>query len=102
MLPVIPHYASECLDLLGFGDIKNSKWPEIDNDNLIEEKIKYVVQINGKTRQIIEEKNSLSKEDLINLVMNSKNLKKYFENNNEIKRVVFVPKKLINLILNVN
>jgi len=102
MLPVIPHYASECLDLLGFGDIKNSKWPEIDNDNLIEEKIKYVVQINGKTRQIIEEKNSLSKEDLINLVMNSKNLKKYFENNNEIKRVIFVPKKLINLILNVN
>ena len=102
MLPVIPHYASECLDLLGFSDIKNSKWPEIDNDNLIEEKIKYVVQINGKTRQIIEEKNSLSKEDLINLVMNSKNLKKYFENNNEIKRVIFVPKKLINLILNVN
>ena len=102
MLPVIPHYASECLDLLGFGDIKNSKWPEIDDDNLIEEKIKYVVQINGKTRQIIEEKNSLSKEDLINLVMNSKNLKKYFENNNEIKRVIFVPKKLINLILNVN
>ena len=47
MMPVIPHFASESLMLLKL-DYKNIKWPKIKENLLKDEKIKYVVQINGK------------------------------------------------------
>jgi len=97
MLPVIPHFANECIKQIGlFEDIN---WPIIDFENLVEKNIKYVIQINGKTRQIIKEKKDISKEDLIDLVKKDKKLDKYIEKNNEIKRVIYIPNKLINIII---
>ena len=46
MMPVIPHFANECISLL-----KNQtkiEWPKINKDLLIAEKINFVIQINGK------------------------------------------------------
>ena len=97
MMPVIPHYSSECIKLLK-SDL-DIKWPEIDNENLVQENINYVVQINGKTRQIIMDKNNLSKDDLIILIKKDQTLKKYIKDDTTIKRVIFVPNKLINMIV---
>jgi len=97
MMPVIPHFTSECINELGLlGDLK---WPKIDNKNLLEENIKYVVQINGKTRQIIEDKKDVSKEDLITLIKQNEKLNKYIQIDTEIKKIIFVPNKLINIII---
>ena len=48
MMPVIPHFANECISLLK----TNAKieWPKINENLLIEEKINFVIQINGKKR----------------------------------------------------
>ena len=97
MMPVMPHFSSECIELLNAN--LNIVWPKVDNKNLLKENINYVIQINGKTRQIIEEKINLSKDDLINLIKDSKILSKYFKSETVIKRVIFVPNKLLNLIL---
>jgi len=97
MMPVIPHYSSECIKLLK-SDL-DIKWPEIDNENLVQESINYVVQINGKTRQIIMDKNNLSKDDLIILIKKDQILNKYIKDDTTIKRVIFVPNKLINIIV---
>jgi leucyl-tRNA synthetase len=97
MMPIIPHYSSECIDAL----IPNLSisWPIIDNKNLVKTNINYVIQVNGKTRQIIVEKNNLSKEDLINVVKKDEIVKKYIKNDTIIKRLIFVPNKLINIIV---
>jgi leucyl-tRNA synthetase len=97
IMPVIPHYSSECIKLLK-SDL-DIKWPEIDNENLVQESINYVVQINGKTRQIIKDKNNLSKDDLIILIKKDQILNKYIKDDTTIKRVIFVPNKLINIIV---
>ena len=46
MLPIVPHIASECLELNNFKENKN--WPPYDEKMLEEEIIKIVIQINGK------------------------------------------------------
>ena len=97
MMPVIPHFTNECINELGL--FEDLKWPKIDNKNLLEENIKYVVQINGKTRQIIEDKKDVSKEDLIILIKQNEKLNKYIQIDTEIKKIIFVPNKLINIII---
>ncbi len=95
MLPVIPHFASESLKLL---NVNSLKWPEYDEKLLIEEIITFVVQINGKTRGILKTNRDISDKDLIKIIKKQKNLYKYLENK-EIKKKIFIPNKLINLII---
>ena len=47
MLPIIPHFASECLKTLNIGSLI---WPEYDENLIKEENIPYVIQFNGKKR----------------------------------------------------
>ena len=96
MMPVIPHFANECIKLLNIGEELN--WPKIDIKNLIQENTKYVIQFNGKTRQVIEEKNNLTKEQLVILIKKDTKLVKYINDVNEIKKIIFIPNKLINII----
>ena len=46
MIPVTPHFANECISKLS--DETQLKWPDVDKAMLLEENIKYVIQINGK------------------------------------------------------
>jgi len=97
MLPIIPHFANECLKLLNL--TKNVKWPEIDTKSLVKDTVKYVIQINGKTRQIIENTIDLSENDLVNLIKKDTKLSKYISEDSRIKKIIFIPNKLINIIV---
>jgi leucyl-tRNA synthetase len=97
MLPIIPHFANECLKLLNL--TKNVKWPEIDAKSLVKDTVKYVIQINGKTRQIMEDTNDLSENDLVNLIKKDTKLSKYISEDSRIKKIIFIPNKLINIIV---
>jgi len=95
MMPFVPHLASEALEQINTNDIE---WPKHDEKLLIEEKINYVIQINGKKRSIIETKRGIKQDELMAQVFQEENLKKYL-NDKEIKRKIFVPDKLINIII---
>ena len=73
-------------------------WPNYDEKILSETTIPYVIQINGKKRALIQVHRDTSEQNLIKLITNETNLKKYLENK-EIKRKIFVPGKLINIIV---
>ena len=95
LIPFTPHLAYECLELL---KCKNSNtWPEVKED--LEEKIKFAIQINGKTRDILSIENNSEKEHIISLVQKNPKTKKYFENKNIIN-IIFVKNKIINYIIN--
>ena len=57
IIPFTPHLAYECLELLKCKII--NKWPKIKEKNC-SEKLKFAVQINGKTRDIIKLKKRLN------------------------------------------
>ena len=72
-------------------------WPEVDEKILLQENIKFVIQFNGKTREIMEIKKDNDEEILLNEIKKSAKLKKYFENKKILKKI-FIPNKLINII----
>ena len=95
MIPIIPHLANECLKRINYNVIE---WPEYDETLLVEDIIPYVIQVNGKKRAIIEAKRDILDEELFEIVQQNKNLKKYCSEK-EIKKRIFVPNRLINIIV---
>ena len=73
--PAIPHFASECLNDLGCEEIV--KWPTPDKKLLQEEKVDYVVQINGKKRAILNESRDMDQESLLKIIKSNKLSEKY-------------------------
>jgi len=96
LIPFVPHLAHECLEKIG--ETKIDTWPEINNDLILDEYIKIAIQINGKTRQIIEVKKDLDEKSAIN---ESKKNKKINDNltNKKIIRTIFVKNKIINYLV---
>ena len=64
LIPFIPHLSYECLSKLS-KDEKFS-WPKVNKELLKIQKIKMAVQINGKTRSIIEIKNNSEEKAVLN------------------------------------
>jgi leucyl-tRNA synthetase len=97
LIPFVPHFAHECLSALG--EKSFDKWP-IVNENLItkDEKIKMPVQVNGKTRDVLDIKKDLSEKELLEIVAKSAKIKKYTENK-KILRTIFVKNKIVNYII---
>ena len=97
MSPIIPHFTSECL---GEINLKSQQdWPGIDKKFLEENKINFVVQINGKKRGILNTDKDISEDKLVNEIKNSKDLDKFLINK-KIQKSFFVKNKLINILIN--
>lgn len=95
MCPVIPHFSNECLEMIGnTGDIL---WPEINENILKNQKVNFVIQINGKTRGIIEADKDITEETLIIKIHENSKLKNYIKDIT-IKKKIFIPSRLINII----
>ena len=96
LMPVIPHFASECFEKI-FPNETNF-WPEVDKKYLENKKISFVIQINGKKREVISVNNDVKEDEILDIINNNKKLKSYIENK-EIVKKIFVPNKIINLII---
>ena len=95
IMPIIPHFSNECLELLNTKDLK---WPKYDLSLVKDEEINIVIQINGKKRGLIKTKPNITEDDLFKIVKKEETLSKYFDNV-EIKRKIYVKDKLINIII---
>ena len=95
--PAIPHFAAECLEDL---DLKgNVKWPKADKKLIEEDKIDYVIQINGKKRAILNESRDLDQDSLMNKIKLNNLSDKYLKGKS-INKIIFVKNRLINLLIN--
>ena len=61
-------------------------------------KLKLAIQINGKTREIIEVEENASKDKVLEIVMNNSKIKKNLLDK-KVKREVYVPGKIVNLVI---
>ncbi len=95
--PIIPHFASECLNDLKFDIFQ--KWPEVDKNMLENEKVDIVIQINGKKRKVIRTIKDISEEKLVEEIKNSEKTKEILENKT-INKYYFVKNRLINFLVN--
>ena len=95
MSPFIPHFTNECLN--NFNE-KEINWPSVSKEKLIEEEINFVVQINGKKRAILKVNRDMNENSILNKIESNDETKKFLQNQ-EIKKTIFVPNRLINIIL---
>ena len=95
--PVIPHFSSECLREID--DTINVSWPAFNKKFLEEDKINIVIQINGKKRTILSVKRGSGESELLEIVKKDKIFEKYL-NNYEIKKIIFVQDRLMNILIN--
>ena len=96
MSPVIPHFAYECLELLGEKD--KFTWPSINKDILFEKNVNFVVQINGKTRGILNVNRDADEDEILKKIKENDKISKYIKDNST-QKTIFIPNKLINIIL---
>ena len=94
MIPFTPYLAYECLEKLKCKNINT--WPEIKGINLNE--IKFAIQVNGKTRDIITIQNNLKEEEIYKIILKSSKAKKFIENKT-ISKTIFVKDKIVNYII---
>ena len=96
--PFLPHLSSECLSQVSKIKTINQNWPLVKEEFLINEKVKLVVQINGKKREVLEVKKDTNKKNIINMINENEKLNNFIKDKKIIKEI-FVPNKIINLIV---
>ena len=97
--PFAPHITNEIWEKLGHRDlIEKENWPEVDVLLLSEDKITYVVQVNGKVRANIEMDPEASEDDVADEAKKEESAKKYLEGKEVVKQI-FVDKRLINFVI---
>jgi len=97
--PFAPHVAEELwVELKQKGMCCQQKWPSFDEKLITEEKALLIVQINGKVRDKIEINVGLAQKDVEKIVLASEKIKALL-GKTEIKKTIFVPNKLINIVI---
>ncbi|MFH0792146.1 MAG: leucine--tRNA ligase [bacterium] len=99
LAPSAPHLAEEIwVNILGNKfSVHQESWPVYDQQLILNEVITLVIQINGKVRDRVETSSGVSKNEAVELVNTRETVKKWLTGK-EIKRIVFVADKLINII----
>ena len=95
--PVIPHFSNECMKMLSINE--KILWPKVNEKFLLEENIKFIIQINGKTKKIIISKKDTSEDLLLEKIKNDNKLNEFLKNK-DIQKKIFIPNKLINILIN--
>ena len=95
--PFVPHISEEMWFKIGNkGLCVNEAWPteSVKKKN----KSKIAIQINGKTREVIEIDSSLTKDGVLEIIKNNNKIKKSLVGKN-IQREIYVPGKILNLVI---
>lgn len=79
--------------------IHTSAWPEFDEAKIVKEEIEMSLQISGKFRGTFLVKNNTEDEELKEIVKGLDLYKKYVLNELEIKKIIIVKNRLINIVI---
>ena len=98
LAPFAPHFSEELWERLGHSQsIFQERWPLYDPSLIESRSVKMMVQVNGKLRGNLLLPKNTSKEEAVKKAKGIEKIRRYLEGK-EIKRTVFVPDKIINLV----
>jgi len=97
--PLAPHFCEEMWEMLGNkASVFKAIWPEFDESKMKEEKVKLIIQVNGKVRDFIEVDSDISEEKASEVVQKREKVMKFIAGK-KIKKMIFVKGKLINIVI---
>jgi len=97
--PFAPHISEEIWEKLGNKKtIFEEKWPQYDESLMKEDEVEMVVQVNGKVRERLMVVSDVTEDEAKETALESEKVR-VFTADKEIKKIIFVPGKLINIIV---
>ncbi len=97
--PFAPHISEEIWQKLGHQkSIAYEDWPEFDPALIIDDNVTIVFQINGKLRASMQAEKGLSKDKLEEMALVHPKVLSFI-NSKEIKRIIVIPDKLVNIVV---
>jgi leucyl-tRNA synthetase len=100
LAPIVPHISHQLWLNLGHSDaVIDAPWPQVDEAALVRNTIKMAVQVNGKLRATIEVAADADGESIKKLARQQENVQRFLADLT-IRKEIFVPKKLVNIVAN--
>lgn len=97
--PMAPFIAEEMWHICQFeGSVHQSEWPKYDPAMTIDDNLTFVVQVNGKVRSKIEAPRDSEKDAILALALADNHIQKFIESK-PIRTSIFVPNKLLNIVV---
>lgn len=97
--PFAPHIAEELWEMLGHGEtILHSRFPDYDEQYLIENSFEYPISINGKVRAKMNFALDMPHADIEKSVLASDTIQKWTEGKPP-RKVIIVPGKIVNVVI---
>ena len=99
LFPMVPHFCEEMWNVSGHETtLDKAVWPVFDSDAAKEDAITIIVQVNGKVRARLEVSTSINEDELKKQAIEDQRVIK-FMNGKEPKKIIVVPKKLVNIVV---
>jgi leucyl-tRNA synthetase len=108
LAPLAPHFAEECWERLQVGtaakragecaSVFSTKWPAFDPKLALAEEVEVAVQVNGKLRGRLMVPRGLSQQEVVDRAVADPGVKRFLDGK-PIRKVVYVPDRLLNLVL---
>jgi leucyl-tRNA synthetase len=97
--PIVPHICHQLwLDLGHQEAVVGAAWPQVDESALEQDSLELVLQVNGKLRSKMSVSINASKEEIEAMALNDEHIKRFIEAQ-PVKKVIVVPKKLVNIVV---
>ena len=97
LAPFAPHLGEELWEKLGHPySVFNQEWPKVNESALVKDEMKIVIQTNGKLRGTFEVAKTTDKDTIIQM---AKDQIKDFLQDKEIIKEIYVPGRLVNLVV---
>ena len=99
MSPFTPHICEEVWSKLGNTEsISFQKYPEHNEEYLVESSYSYPISVNGKMKFLLDLSLDLSKNEIEKSVLENEKVKELMAGKS-LKKLIVVPKKIVNLVL---
>ncbi|MDI1277742.1 leucine--tRNA ligase [Methylobacter sp.] len=97
--PIVPHICHQLwLDLGHQQAVVSASWPEVDTTALEQDTLELVLQVNGKLRSKMKVSVNASKDEIEAMALSDEHIKRFIEDQ-PVKKVIVVPKKLVNIVV---
>ena len=99
LAPFAPHFAEESWERLGHeGSIFDARWPQWDEALVVEDQVEVVIQVSGKTRGRVSVPRDAEQGAVLAAAQEDAAVRRFTEGK-EVRKVVYVPNRLLNLVV---
>ena len=97
--PFAPHIAEELWNVIGNKSmLVREKWPEFNEEHLVENSYKYPLSINGKVRYKVSLSLALTKNEIEDIILGMEKTQELI-GDKTVRKVIVVPGRIINIVV---